>query len=62
MLIGVTGGCRREELKDLCMNNVINEAQVFRVVLPNTKTNISREFFDTSVDILGLNFVQLVQK
>lgn len=62
MIIGLSGACRREELKDLRLENVKDEDQVFRFVIPNTKTKIAREFFVTSGNIEGVNMVQLVRK
>lgn len=62
MVIGISGACRREELKNLRTEDVHDEGSVFRIVIPNTKTKVSREFFITPGDINGLNMVQLVRK
>lgn len=44
LIFGLAGGCRREETF-LRTSNVIDEGSCFRVVIPDTKINISREFF-----------------
>lgn len=61
-IIGLSGACRREELKDLLVENVTDQDQVFRIVIPNTKTKIAREFFVTSGSVEGVNMVELTRK
>lgn len=62
MIIGLSGACRREELTNMLVENVIDEGSVFRITLPNTKTKVMREFFVTSGNIPGLNMVELVRQ
>ena len=49
VIIGVSKW-RKEKLKDLRVENVIDEGQVFRGLLPCTNTKIAREFFVTFWD------------
>lgn len=62
LIIGIAGACRREELTKLLLNNVTDEGQCFRFVIPFTKTNISREFFVTSGGIEGIDMVEIIRK
>lgn len=61
MIIGISGACRREELKNLKTKDVHDEGTVFRIVIPSTKTNVCREFFVTHGDVEGVNMVHLVR-
>lgn len=62
MIIGLSGACRREELKNLRVEDVKDEGNVFRCVIPNTKTKIAREFFVTSGNVEQVDMVQIVRK
>jgi len=62
LIIGLEGACRREEITNLLVTNVKDEGICFQVVIPNTKTKVSREFFITSGNIAGLNLVDVVRK
>lgn len=61
LIFGLAGGCRREELTFLRTSNVIDEGVCFRVVIPDTKTNTSREFFITVGNIVGINLVETIR-
>lgn len=45
LIIGIAGACRREEITNLLVTNVKDEGICYQVVIPNTKTKMSREFF-----------------
>ena len=62
LIIGISGACRREELTKLLLNHVTDEGQCFRIVIPFTKTKISREFFVTSGGIEGIDMVEIIRK
>lgn len=42
------GGCRRDELKELSINNIENlennENKMYLVTIPKTKTNVAKQF------------------
>lgn len=61
MIIGISGACRRDELKNLRIEDVHDEGVVFRIFIPSTKTKVPREFFVTPGDVEGINMVQLVR-
>lgn len=60
--MGICGGCRKEELTYMEMENVKDQGEIFFVKIPMTKTKISREFVVTSGDIVGINLVEIVRK
>lgn len=62
LIIGLAGACRREELTNLLIENVKYQGLCYQIVIPNTKTKISREFFVTSGNIDGVNLVTIVRK
>jgi integrase len=62
LIVGLAGACRRDELTNLRMENVRDEGQCIHIVIPNTKTKISREFFVTSGNIEGTNMVEIVRR
>lgn len=62
LIIGIAGACRKQELADLTCENVKDERSVFHIEIPNTKTNISRDFFVTSGGIEGVNLVDIVRQ
>lgn len=62
MIIGLSGACRREELRSLLFENVKDQGNVFSVLIPYTKTKICREFYITPGNIEGVNMVELVRK
>lgn len=39
-----------------------DEGQIFHILIPNTKTKVSREFFVTSGGIEGVNMVETIRK
>lgn len=60
-LIGVAGGCRREELYEMSIKDIeITESQVV-ITIPKTKTNQAR-VFTIIKDTKGVNFLALYQK
>ncbi|CAH0556821.1 unnamed protein product [Brassicogethes aeneus] len=62
LIIGLAGACRREEITNLLVENVKDEGVCFQIIIPNTKTKVSREFFVTSGNIEGVNLVEVVRK
>lgn len=62
LIIGIAGACRKQEMVQLTCDNVIDEGNVFHILIPNTKTKISREFFVTSGGIEGIDMVKIVRK
>ena len=44
MIMGITGACRREELRNIQMNAIQDHGTMFLVTIPKTKTGISRSF------------------
>lgn len=60
-LIGMVGGCRREELYEMSIRDIeITECQVV-ITIPKTKTN-QRRVFTIIKDMEGINFFALYQK
>ena len=44
MIIGIAGACRRDELTNLCINDIEDTGSVIVINMPNTKTNVYRSF------------------
>lgn len=61
MIIGLSGACKSEDLTNLRLEDVEDEGQFIRFIIPNRKTNNYREFFITSGDIPGLNLVEIIR-
>lgn len=61
MIIGFTGSCRKQELAYLHLEDVKDEGHFFHFRIPNKKTRSFREFFITSGDVQGLDFVEIIR-
>ncbi len=44
LILGVTGACRKIELKNITLNNVEDTGKSYVVKIPDTKTKIERSF------------------
>lgn len=62
LIVGIAGGCRREELKDLLFKDVKDEGYCMKFFLPVTKTKISRESYVTAGDVQGIDMVQIIRR
>ena len=62
LIFGIAGACRRAELTNLLVKDVTDEESCFKVVIPNTKTKISRTFYIIGGDIEGICMVKMVRK
>lgn len=58
--MGIAGGCRREELKNMVVEDVEDLGSVLIVTIPNTKTKVQRKFTVTSGD--GLDLIKVYRK
>lgn len=58
----MAGACRKCELTYLRFEDVVDQKSYFRVVIPNTKTKVIREFAITEGNVDGINFVDLIRK
>lgn len=62
LIVGLAGACRRIELTNLQLQNVKDEGQCIHVIIPFTKTKISRDFFITKGNVEGINMVEMVRR
>lgn len=62
LIFGIFGACRREELKNVMINDVDDRETFITVTIPNTKTNVLREFVVTKGNITGYDCVESCRK
>lgn len=64
MIIGVAGACRKAELTNMRVRDVVDEGTFFKITIPNTKTNVIREFVIVNGNISGYqeNLVDIIRK
>lgn len=60
-MFGIAGGCRREELHSISMEDVQDTGAQLVVTIPCTKTHIKRVFTIIN-DMEGINFLELFRK
>lgn len=61
LIIGVFGGCRREELTQLTVRQVKDEGYFFKIRILDAK-NRGREFIITNGDYIDLNCLEIIRK
>jgi hypothetical protein len=62
LIIRITGACRRQELLNLKVNDVEDLGEFMKIMLPITKTKVTREFTVTKGNFKDLNLVDIVRK
>lgn len=60
-MIGIAGGCRREELYSLTVNDIEDTGTQLVITIPQTKTNVKRVFTIIN-EIEGINFLEIYRK
>ncbi|PSN37080.1 hypothetical protein C0J52_26113 [Blattella germanica] len=60
-MIGVAGGCRRDELYSMTLGNVQDTGFQLIITIPQTKTN-QRRIFSVINEGEGLNFLEVFRK
>lgn len=59
MIVGVYGACRREEILKLSLEDIQDLGDSVKITIPNTKTNILRQFVITPGNAADVNMLQL---
>lgn len=62
LIVGVSGACRREEITFLQVQHVKDMGSFVLIEIPNTKTNVRREFTISSGNIDGVNLLEIFRK
>ena len=62
MIIGLTGACRRNELRQLSINDIQDKGDVLVITVPETKTGKKRVFTITDEIIENISALQLIRK
>lgn len=62
LIVGISGACRREELTFLQLQNIKDMGSFILIEIPNTKTNVRREFTISIGNIEGVNLVEMFRK
>lgn len=60
-MIGIAGGCRREELYSMALNDIQDTGTQLIVTIPQTKTNVKRVFTIIN-EIEGINFLEIYRR
>ncbi|KAJ3625995.1 hypothetical protein MTP99_016525 [Tenebrio molitor] len=55
LIIGISGACRREELTFLDVKNITDKGSYIIIQIPDTKTNVRREFTISPGNFEALN-------
>lgn len=61
MIIGIAGGCRKDELVRMLTEDVQDFDTYIKITIPNTKTKIQRIFTISEGDIEGVNLIEFVR-
>lgn len=60
-MIGIAGGCRREELYSMTLNDIQDTGTQLVITIPQTKTNVKR-IFTVINEMEGINFLEIYRK
>jgi integrase len=59
LIIGISGACRREELTFLDVKNITAKGSYIIIQIPDTKTNVRREFTISPGNFEGLDLLEI---
>jgi integrase len=59
LIIGISGACRREELTFLDVKNITDKGSYIIIQIPDTKTNVRREFTISPGNFEGLDLLEI---
>jgi integrase len=59
LIIGISGACRREELTFLDVKNITDKGPYIIIQIPDTKTNVRREFTISPGNFEGLDLLEI---
>ncbi|KAJ3638954.1 hypothetical protein MTP99_002282 [Tenebrio molitor] len=59
LIIGISGACRREELTFLDVKNITDKGSYIIIQIPDTKTNVRREFTISPGNFEGLELLEI---
>ncbi|KAJ3629839.1 hypothetical protein MTP99_014205 [Tenebrio molitor] len=59
LIIGISGACRREELTFLDVKNITDKGSYIIIQIPDTKTNVRREFTISPGNFEGLDLLEM---
>lgn len=62
LIVGISGACRREELTFLRLQDINDMGSFIKIEIPNTKTNVRREFTISGGNFEGVNLVEIFRK
>lgn len=62
LIAGIFGASRRDELVKMTFNDIEDFGSCIKIVVPDTKTNVTRQFIVTAGDIPEMSMVDIVRK